>query len=104
LEIELSGSPAPNGTGTASITETGAAQDRHMAVGTLGLLARQLGPEFYGVFAVAASIVLWVQGNTTRMVGTTIVKFVAEAADWQGAPQHWRRPNWWSAWAPPCSF
>ena len=72
-----------------------------MAVGTLGLLTvhalllplgllttvfltRQLGPEFYGVFAVAASIVLWVKGNTTRPFGQTTVKFVAEAADWQG--------------------
>jgi O-antigen/teichoic acid export membrane protein len=91
---------ARDGAGTASITETGAAQGRHMAVGTLRLLSvhtlllplgllttvfltRQLGPELYGVFAVAASIVIWVRGSITRIFGQTTVKFVAEAADWR---------------------
>jgi O-antigen/teichoic acid export membrane protein len=45
-------------------------------------LTRSLGPELYGLFTVAASIVLWVETAATMLLGRTAVKFVAEADDW----------------------
>jgi len=73
---------------------------RHTAVGTLqdftaaalslptGLvtaacLTRQLGPENYGLFTVAVSIVIWVELAITIGFGRTAVKFTAETEDWQ---------------------
>lgn len=45
-------------------------------------LTRSLGPELYGLFTVAASIVLWVESAATLLLSRTAVKFVAEADDW----------------------
>jgi len=60
----------------------------HVLLLPLGLLTtvfltRQLGPELYGVFTVAATIVLWVASTTTQLFSRTTVKFVAEAQDWR---------------------
>jgi O-antigen/teichoic acid export membrane protein len=46
-------------------------------------LTRQLGPELYGLFSVAATIVLWIELSATVMLGQTTVKFLAEAVDWR---------------------
>jgi len=73
---------------------------RHIASGTLTLLAgqavtlvagllittllaRQLGPDLYGLYAVAMGIVVWVEVGSTSMFSRTTLKFVAEATDWQ---------------------
>jgi O-antigen/teichoic acid export membrane protein len=62
-----------------------------LAVQALGLLigflisaflTRKLGPELYGLFTVAATIVIWVELSATVMFGQTTVKFLAEADDW----------------------
>ena len=45
-------------------------------------LTRTLGPELYGLFTIAASIVLWVETGATLLLSRTAVKFVAEADDW----------------------
>jgi len=45
-------------------------------------LTRSLGPELYGLFTVAASIVLWVETAATMLLNRTAVKFVAEADQW----------------------
>jgi len=46
-------------------------------------LTRRLGPERFGLFSVAAGIVLWVEAGVGGMFGGTTVKFVAEAEDWR---------------------
>ena len=45
-------------------------------------LTRSFGPELYGLFTVAASIVLWVETAATMLLNRTAVKFVAEADNW----------------------
>ena len=45
-------------------------------------LTRSLGPELYGLFTVAASIVLWVETAATMLLNRTAVKFVAESDNW----------------------
>jgi len=50
---------------------------------TAAFLTRQLGPELYGIFTVAATIVLWVASTTTQLFSRTTVKFLAEAQDWR---------------------
>ena len=47
------------------------------------LLSRTLGAEGYGLFSVALSIVLLVEVSITTGFSRTVVKFVAQAADWQ---------------------
>lgn len=100
MELELSGSQASDSPRTASTAGTGAAHGRHTALGTLKFLAvqalalitgllmatfltRQLGPELYGLYTVAATIVTWVRLGVTLMFRRTTVKFLAEAADWR---------------------
>jgi O-antigen/teichoic acid export membrane protein len=46
-------------------------------------LTRQLGAELYGLFSVAATIVVWVELSITVMFSQATVKFLAEATDWQ---------------------
>ncbi|MGD2147823.1 MAG: oligosaccharide flippase family protein [Anaerolineae bacterium] len=50
---------------------------------TVAFLTRQLGPELYGTFTVAASIVQWIQVSTRGLFDQTTVKFVAEAEERQ---------------------
>jgi O-antigen/teichoic acid export membrane protein len=81
-----------------TIPETNQAQ--HTAIGTLqafaaqalgpatglltgAFLTRQLGPELYGLFTVAATIVVWIELSTIQALSRTTVRFVAEATDWQ---------------------
>jgi len=45
-------------------------------------LTRSLGPELYGLFTVAASIVLWVETAATMLLNRTAVKFIAESDNW----------------------
>jgi O-antigen/teichoic acid export membrane protein len=45
-------------------------------------LTRSLGPELYGLFTVAASIVLWVETAATMLLSRAAVKFIAEADNW----------------------
>src|SRR5207245_459384 len=44
-------------------------------------LSRQLGPELYGVLAVASAIVLFLEISVTNLFRAANVKFVAEALD-----------------------
>jgi O-antigen/teichoic acid export membrane protein len=76
---------------TASIGNLAAGTVRIFAAEVLvvptGLLAavfltRQLGPELYGVFTVAAALVIWVELAATILLSRTAVKFVAESVDW----------------------
>jgi O-antigen/teichoic acid export membrane protein len=46
-------------------------------------LTRSLGPELYGLFTVAASIVLWIETAATMLLSRTAVKFIAEADNWR---------------------
>jgi O-antigen/teichoic acid export membrane protein len=86
--------------GVESAVEIESGHGRHMAVRTLKLLAvqalalaagllittfltRQLGPELYGLYTVAATIVIWIELSASLMFNRTTVKFLAEAADWQ---------------------
>ncbi|MDH4135888.1 MAG: oligosaccharide flippase family protein [Anaerolineae bacterium] len=50
---------------------------------TAAFLTRQLGPELYGLFTVAATIVVWIEVSTILVLSRTTVKFVAEATDWK---------------------
>lgn len=89
--------PALNATATLPVTRL--PQGRRMAEGAAKVLAadalvvptgvlaaafltRSLGPELYGLFTVAASIVLWVETAATMLLSRTAVKFVAETDDW----------------------
>jgi len=86
--------------GVESAVEIESGHGRHTAVGTLKLLTvqalglaaglliaifltRQLGPELYGLYTVAATIVIWVELSATLVFSRTTVKFLAEATDWQ---------------------
>jgi O-antigen/teichoic acid export membrane protein len=46
-------------------------------------LARRLGPDGYGVFAVAAALIAWIEWSLTALFSRASVRFVAEAADWR---------------------
>jgi O-antigen/teichoic acid export membrane protein len=47
-------------------------------------VTRILGPELYGLFVTASSIVVWIELSASLGFRSTTVKFVAESADWQG--------------------
>lgn len=49
---------------------------------TAAFLTRQLGPELYGLFTVAATIVVWIEVSAIVVLSRTTVKFVAEATNW----------------------
>jgi O-antigen/teichoic acid export membrane protein len=49
---------------------------------TVAFLTRQLGPELYGLFTVAVTIVVWIEVSATLVLSRTTVKFVAEATNW----------------------
>jgi O-antigen/teichoic acid export membrane protein len=95
--------PAPlpqagDGAGGERAAAMASGHGRHVASGSLKLLAvqalalvtgfliaaflsRQLGPELYGLFSVAATIVIWVELSATVMFSQTTIKFLAEAED-----------------------
>jgi O-antigen/teichoic acid export membrane protein len=50
---------------------------------TAAYLARRLGPEGYGLFAVAAALVAWIEWSLVAMFSRASVRFVADAADWR---------------------
>lgn len=50
---------------------------------TAMFLARRLTPAGYGVLAVAATLVAWVEWSTAALFSRASVKFVGEAADWR---------------------
>ncbi len=85
---------------TEHTAKTGMAQGRHTAIGTFKnliaqalalitgfvttiFLTRQFGPELYGQYSIAFTVILWAKFCTTPVFGSTTVKFVAEAADWR---------------------
>lgn len=47
------------------------------------ILTRQLGPELYGMYSVAVTVVLWIELGIHYMFHQATVKFLAEASDWQ---------------------
>jgi O-antigen/teichoic acid export membrane protein len=100
LETETGRLSAPDDVGKEIPLEIKSGHGRQVASGTLKLLSaqalalvaglltavfltRQLGPGLYGLYAVAATIIVWVQISVTMMFSSTTVKFVAEAKDWQ---------------------
>jgi O-antigen/teichoic acid export membrane protein len=46
-------------------------------------LARVLGPEDYGLFAVAMTVSFWFEVAASMVLARTTIKFVAEATDWR---------------------
>ena len=48
-------------------------------------LARSLGPEAFGVYTVAMSIVGWAQSTTFMLINRPAILLVAEAEDWEAA-------------------
>jgi O-antigen/teichoic acid export membrane protein len=50
---------------------------------TAAYLARRLGPEGYGLFAVAAALVAWIEWSLAALFSRASVKFVADVRDWR---------------------
>lgn len=50
---------------------------------TAVFLTRWLGPEGYGLFTLAATVVAWIAWSTTSIFSRTTIKFVSEADDWR---------------------
>jgi O-antigen/teichoic acid export membrane protein len=50
---------------------------------TAGFLTRRLGPEDFGLFTLAGTIVTWIEITITSVFARTTVKFVSEAKDWR---------------------
>ena len=48
---------------------------------TLTFLTRQLGADGYGLFALAASLMTWIEWGVNSVFSRTTIKFVSEAAD-----------------------
>jgi O-antigen/teichoic acid export membrane protein len=49
---------------------------------TAAFLTRRLGPEAYGVYVIAATLIGWIEWTVTTVFSRTTVKFVGEAEDW----------------------
>lgn len=58
---------------------------------TTAYLTRRLGPEGYGLFILAATVVAWVEWSVVALFSRTTIKFVSEAHDWRpvGAAVVW---------------
>jgi O-antigen/teichoic acid export membrane protein len=58
---------------------------------TTAYLTRHLGPQGYGLFILAATVVAWVEWSVTSLFSRTTIKFVGEAHDWRpvGAAVAW---------------
>ena len=63
---------------------------------TAGVLSRGLGPEGYGSFTLAASVVGWLAAMTAALFGRAAIKLVGEAADWRPAGALVLRVSLWS--------
>jgi O-antigen/teichoic acid export membrane protein len=50
---------------------------------TAAFLTRRLGPEGYGLFALAAVCVAWIEWSVASLFSRATIKFVGEADDWQ---------------------
>ncbi len=50
---------------------------------TAAFLTRQLGPVDYGLFTVATTLIVWIEGAITVAFGRSAVKFVTETENWQ---------------------
>jgi O-antigen/teichoic acid export membrane protein len=72
----------------------------HMAKGTMSIflakalilptgfvtaifLARQLGPLYYGLFALASRLIIWIEWSSNSFLSGTAIKFIGEAKDWR---------------------
>jgi O-antigen/teichoic acid export membrane protein len=49
---------------------------------TAAFLTRRLGPDDYGLFTIAAIMVVWIQTSITAFFSRPTFKLVAEAKDW----------------------
>lgn len=50
---------------------------------TVAFLTRKLGPEGFGLFALSATILGWLEWISTSMFGRAAIKLVGEAKDWR---------------------
>ncbi len=50
---------------------------------TAAFLTRQLGPEGYGLFTLAATLTAWIEWSVTSVFTRATIKFVGEAEDWR---------------------
>lgn len=58
---------------------------------TTAFLTRRLGPDGYGLFVLASSVIVWAEWSITSIFSRATVKFVSEADDWRpvGAAVTW---------------
>ncbi len=50
---------------------------------TVVFLTRRLGLEGYGLFALAGTLVVWIEWAVNSIFSQTTIKFISEAAEWQ---------------------
>jgi O-antigen/teichoic acid export membrane protein len=50
---------------------------------TVALLTRRFGPEAYGIFALAASLVAWIEWGLTSLFTRATIHLVADSHDWK---------------------
>lgn len=50
---------------------------------TTGFLTRQLGPQGYGVLALALTTIIWIESAITSFFTKATIKFVGETNDWE---------------------
>src|SRR5919107_204565 len=50
---------------------------------TVALLTRRFGPETYGIFALTASLVAWIEWGLTSLFNRAPIHLVADARDWK---------------------
>ncbi len=50
---------------------------------TAAFLTRRLGPEGYGLLALASTLIAWLEWSLASILARTVVKFVSEADDWR---------------------
>jgi O-antigen/teichoic acid export membrane protein len=49
---------------------------------TAAFLTRHLGPEAFGLFTLAATVVAWLEASVASILNRTTVKYVGDASDW----------------------
>jgi O-antigen/teichoic acid export membrane protein len=50
---------------------------------TTGFLTRQLGPQGYGLLALALTTIIWIESAITSFFAKATIKFVGETSDWK---------------------
>jgi len=50
---------------------------------TAAFLTRRLGPDGYGLLALASTLIAWLEWSLASILARTVTKFVAEADDWR---------------------